>query len=86
MAIPLRRDVIAAVLRRIARRSGRSTGSAPVPRTSVMRLPAKAPELNPVETVWQFLRRNWLSNRVFPSYDDILDHCRAAWSELTDQL
>jgi transposase len=29
-------------------------------------LPAKAPELNPVENVWQFLRDNWLSNRVFP--------------------
>ena len=28
-------------------------------------LPAKAPELNPVENVWQFLRDNWLSNRVF---------------------
>ena len=27
-------------------------------------LPAKAPELNPMENVWQFLRDNWLSNRV----------------------
>src|SRR5215210_2054109 len=32
-------------------------------------LPAKAPELNPVENVWQFLRDNWLSNRIFPSYE-----------------
>jgi hypothetical protein len=31
-------------------------------------LPAKAPELNPVENVWQFMRDNWLSNRVFTSY------------------
>ena len=29
-------------------------------------LPAKAPELNPVENVWQFMRENWLSNRVSP--------------------
>ena len=25
-------------------------------------LPAKAPELNPMENVWQFTRDNWLSN------------------------
>ena len=48
-------------------------------------LPAKAPELNPVENVWQFLRENWLSNRVFRSYEDILDHCCAAWNKLIDQ-
>jgi hypothetical protein len=38
-------------------------------------LPPKCPELNPVENVWQFMRDNWLSNRVFQSYTDILDHC-----------
>jgi transposase len=27
-------------------------------------LPSRAPELNPVENVWQYLRANWLSNRV----------------------
>ena len=31
-------------------------------------LPARAPELNPVENIWQFLRDNWLSSRVFASY------------------
>jgi transposase len=30
-------------------------------------LPSRAPELNPVEKVWQYLRANWLSNRVFLS-------------------
>jgi transposase len=48
-------------------------------------LPAKAPELNPVENIWQFLRENWLSNRIFISYADILAHCCAAWSRLIDQ-
>jgi hypothetical protein len=38
-----------------------------------------------VENVWQFMRENWLSNRVFTSYADILDHCCAAWNKLTDQ-
>jgi hypothetical protein len=48
-------------------------------------LPAKAPELNPVENVWQFMRENWLSNRIFTSYTAILDHCCAAWNRLSDQ-
>jgi len=36
-------------------------------------LPSRSPELNPVENVWQYLRANWLSNRVFDSYDAIVD-------------
>ena len=52
---------------------------------TLMPLPARAPELNPVENVWQFMRENWLSNRVFRSYEDILDHCCAAWNRLTHQ-
>ncbi len=47
-------------------------------------LPPKSPELNPVENIWQFMRDNWLSNRVFKSYDDILDHCCFAWNKLID--
>ncbi len=30
-------------------------------------------------------RANWLSNRVFKSYDDIVDHCCYAWNTLIDQ-
>ena len=48
-------------------------------------LPPKCPELNPVENVWQFMRENWLSNRVFKSSDDILDHCCHAWNKLVHQ-
>ena len=48
-------------------------------------LPAQAPELNPVENIWQFMRENWLSNRVFASYTDIVDHCCDAWNKLIDQ-
>ncbi|MGF6227502.1 transposase [Inquilinus ginsengisoli] len=52
---------------------------------SLLPLPPRCPELNPVENVWQFLRGNWLSNRVFSSYNDILDHCCHAWNRLADQ-
>src|SRR5438132_4855673 len=39
----------------------------------------------PVENVWQFMRDNWLSNCIFKSYDDLVDHCCAAWNKLVDQ-
>jgi len=52
---------------------------------TILPLPPKSPELNPVENIWQFIRDNWLSNRVFSSYDDILDHCCDAWNKLIQQ-
>ncbi len=45
----------------------------------------RSPELNPVENIWQFMRENWLSNRVFSSYGNIVDHCCDAWNELIEQ-
>jgi len=52
---------------------------------SIIPLPPKCPELNPVENVWEFMRDNWLSNRVFTSYDNIIDHCCEAWNKLVDR-
>lgn len=52
---------------------------------TVVSLPPRSPELNPVENVWPFMRDNWLSNRIFTSYEDILDHCCHAWNTLIDQ-
>ena len=52
---------------------------------TLMPLPPKSPELNPVENIWQFIRDNWLSNRVFSSYDNLVDHCCAAWNKLMEQ-
>lgn len=51
---------------------------------TLMPLPPRAPELNPTENVWQFMRQNWLSNRVFKTYDDILALCCDAWNRLID--
>ena len=31
------------------------------------------------------MRDNWLSNRIFKSYDDLVDHCCEAWNKLVDQ-
>ena len=52
---------------------------------TLVALPPKCPELNPTENVWRLMRDNWLSNRVFKSYDDIVDHCGYAWNKLIDQ-
>jgi transposase len=48
-------------------------------------LPSRAPELNPVENVWQYLRANWLSNRVFETYEAIIDAACEAWQKLLAQ-
>lgn len=52
---------------------------------SLLPLPPKAPELNPQENVWQYLRGNWLSNRVFASARDIVNHCCDAWNKLIER-
>jgi DDE superfamily endonuclease len=52
------------------------TKTLPVPpNMTLVSLPPKSSELNPVENIWQFMRDNWLSNRVFTSYPNIVDHC-----------
>jgi hypothetical protein len=32
-----------------------------------------------------FMRDNWLSNRVFKSHENLLDHCCDAWNKLVNQ-
>ena len=45
-------------------------------------LPSYSPELNGQEKIWQYLRDNYLSNRVFKDYDAVLDACQSAWNAL----
>ena len=63
-----------------------TTGNLDVPQNiTPIFLPSRAPELNPVENVWQYLRSNWLSNRVFDTYDAIIDAACEAWQKLIAQ-
>ena len=48
-------------------------------------LTPRCPELNTMGNVWQFMRANWLPNRIFQSSEAIVDHCCHAWNRLTDQ-
>ena len=52
---------------------------------TLLHRPPYSPELNPGETVWAFLRGNTLSNRVFASYNAIVDACCDAWTWLVQQ-
>ncbi len=49
---------------------------------SVLHLPPYAPELNPVENVWQYLRQNQLAHRVWSDYEAIVETCCTAWNAL----
>ena len=46
---------------------------------TLLSLPPYSPELNPIENVWQYLRQNFLSNRIFEDYDAIVEACCNAW-------
>lgn len=49
---------------------------------SLLPLPPYSPELNPQENVWQFLRQNYLANRIFDTYTALVDACCEAWNAL----
>lgn len=49
---------------------------------SLLPLPPYSPELNPQENIWQFLRQNYLANRVYETYTDLVDACCQAWNAL----
>ena len=51
------------------------------PHITLLTLPPYAPELNPVENVREYLRKNKLSNRLYGGYREIVDDCCRAWND-----
>ena len=49
---------------------------------TLLPLPPYSPELNPVENMWEYLRQNHLSLRVWPDYHAIVETCCEAWNAL----
>ncbi len=49
---------------------------------TLLPLPSYSPELNPVENIWQYLRQNFLSIRVYDDEEAIIDACCMAWNAL----
>ena len=52
---------------------------------SLIPLPPYAPELNPVERVWLYLRERFLSHRLHPDYAAVLDATCDAWRRITPE-
>jgi hypothetical protein len=51
---------------------------------TLLSLPPYAPELNPLENVWEYLRANKLCALVWDTYEAIVEACRQAWDFLTN--
>lgn len=51
---------------------------------SLLPLPPYAPELNPMENVWAYLRANKLCRLVWDGYDAIVAACKDAWHFLVN--
>lgn len=47
---------------------------------TIQYLPPYSPELNPIEQVWDFIRSNYLSNRVYKTIDEVFSACCIAWN------
>ena len=47
---------------------------------TLLLLPPYAPELNPIENVWAYLRANRLAISVFETCDEIVTQCCDAWN------
>lgn len=45
-------------------------------------LPPYCPDLNPVERIWLYLRERFLSHRMLPDLDAVMDACCDAWNAL----
>jgi hypothetical protein len=51
---------------------------------TLLPLPPYAPELNPMENVWEHLRANKLCRLVWDSYEAVLHACGEAWNFLIE--
>ena len=49
---------------------------------TLVALPPYSPELNPVKRVWLYLKQRFLSHRLLPDYDAIVDAACQAWDRL----
>jgi transposase len=49
-------------------------------------LPPYAPELNPIENVWAYLRANRLAISVFETDEEIVSRCSDAWNFFANDI
>ena len=61
-----------------------ATGLTTPDNVSLLPLPSYSPELNPMENVWEYLRKNKLAITVYNDYEHILDKSCEAWNFFAD--
>jgi hypothetical protein len=49
---------------------------------TLVTLPPYSPDANPAEKPWQYAKDNYLSDRIFESYEEIVDAACDAWNKL----
>ncbi len=49
-------------------------------------LPPYSPELNPIERLWQWMKNNFLSNRIFKDMEEIVEFGILAWKNVTKEI
>lgn len=52
----------------------------------ILLLPPHAPELNPVENLWAYMRSHYLSNRAYDGYDHLREAAGTAYRSLTPDV
>jgi transposase len=51
---------------------------------TLLSLPPYSPELNCMENVWDYLRRNELNHLIWDTYEDMVAACAKAWRFLVN--
>lgn len=49
------------------------------PNITLVLLPPKSPQLNPVENLWHYLRSHYWSNRLYKTWEDLKQAATSAW-------
>lgn len=49
-------------------------------------LPPRAPELNPVECIWHYIKENNFSNRIFESIEKVVDKLTEVLYKLNNNI
>jgi hypothetical protein len=49
---------------------------------TIIHLPSYSPECNPHENIWEYMKNNFLSNKVFKDFDHVMEACCEAWNML----
>ena len=49
------------------------------PNVTLVHLPPKSPELNPVENLWHYLRSHYWANRLYKTWDELKAAAVEAW-------